>query len=122
MSRTLSEFPIKSRVRVALTTTAAVIAEVDVNGDVQKLEKISVNNTTGSGKTTTFAIVAAGETYAASSYDISTARALAANTSGSVEGGPWYLQPGDKVYALASAAGVNAWLDFGAAPSTTLEG
>lgn len=101
------QYPVKEQIKGELPTSAGVIYTCPVGAGPQKLEVLSINNTGGSSQTVDLAVVAADETYAANTYDVLSAKSFTTNTAIAIDILPIYLKPGDRIYALASAAGVN---------------
>lgn len=89
------------------TDEAALIYEVDTHSSDQILESLAFN-VSGTTRTVDVAIVPAGGTYADATYDIASALSVAAGAPVGLPATvlPQLLQPGDKIYAVASGAGM----------------
>lgn len=101
------QYPEKEQIKGELPTTAGILYTCPAGAGPQKLEVLSVNNTGGSTQTVDLAVVAADETYAANTYDVISGKSLATNVAATIDILPIFLNPGDRLYGLASAAGVN---------------
>lgn len=103
-------YPDNDRIRgdvVTATDETAVAYEIPTGSANRLLKNLSFN-VSGVTRTVDVAIVAAGETYADAVYDIASALSVAAGAPVGLPATvvPKLLLPGDRLYVVASGAGV----------------
>ena len=109
------------KVRGNITASQVAVLTGNASGGKQRIvDSILINNTTAGGLTWTARYLPSGESIASADHDFATAETLAANARVAVQAagsqggmsGVLTLDPGDTLYLLGSATGMNYIINY----------